>query len=65
MNYSSLKLYRNIFRKKNNLKEFSEYTQNYMKYLQEKEIKNTGNTLFSSYEEDEDTPYNENWADVF
>ena len=51
--------------KKNNLKEFSEYTQNYMKYLQEKEIKNTGNTLFSSYEEDEDTPYNENWADVF
>ena len=36
-----------------------------MKYLQEKELKNTGNTLFSSYEEDEDTPYNENWADVF
>ena len=51
--------------KKNNLKEFSEYTQNYMKYLQEKELKNTGNTLFSSYEDDEDTPYNENWADVF
>ena len=36
-----------------------------MRYLEEKELKKTDNTLFSSYEEDDDIPYNENWADVF
>ena len=51
--------------KKVNLKEFNEYNQKYVEYLEEKEIKNQDNTLFSSYEEDEDIPCNENWADVF
>ena len=51
--------------KKLNLKEFGEYKQKYVRYLEEKELKNTENTLFSSYEEDDDIPYNENWADVF
>jgi hypothetical protein len=36
-----------------------------MKFLEENSGKNDGNTLFSSYEEDDDTPYDENWADVF
>jgi cGMP-dependent protein kinase len=51
--------------KKVNLKEFNEYKQKYVGYLEEKEMKNQDNTLFSSYEEDEDIPCNENWADVF
>ena len=51
--------------KKVNLKEFKEYNQKYVGYLEEKEMKNQDNTLFSSYEEDEDIPCNENWADVF
>ena len=51
--------------KKVNLKGFNEYNQKYVGYLEEKELKNQDNTLFSSYEEDEDIPCNENWADVF
>ena len=51
--------------KKVNLKNFCEYKQKYVKYLEEKDSKNQGVTIFSSYEEDEDIPYNENWAEVF
>ena len=51
--------------KKANIKDFSEYKKKYVKHLEEKESKNQGCTIFSSYEEDEDIPYNENWADVF
>ena len=51
--------------KKGNLKNFGEYKQQYIKYLEERESKNHGSTIFSSYEEDDDIPYNENWADVF
>lgn len=50
--------------KKLNIKEFSEYKIKYIKYLKGKDSKNQGNTLFSSYEED-DIPYDENWADIF
>ena len=31
----------------------------------EENNKNEGCTLFSSYEDDDDVPYDENWADVF
>ena len=51
--------------KKANFKDFRDYKQKYVKYLEGKDSKNQGCTIFSSYEEDEDIPYNENWADVF
>ena len=51
--------------KKANLKDFKEYRQKYVTYLEEKDSKNPSYTVFSSYDEDEDIPYNENWAEVF
>ena len=51
--------------KKGDLKDFGEYKKKYITHLEEKESKNQKSTIFSSYEEDEDIPYNENWADVF
>jgi cGMP-dependent protein kinase len=51
--------------KKVNLKEFSEYRKKYIKFLEENNGKSEGDTLFSSYEDDDDIPYDENWADVF
>ena len=51
--------------KKSKIKGFNDYKQKYVKYLEEKECKSQSNILFSSYEEDDDIPYNENWADVF
>ena len=51
--------------KKANIKEFKEYRKKYINYMEEKEAKNEGCTLFSSYEDDDDIPYDENWADVF
>ena len=51
--------------KKSNIREFKEYRNKYIKYLEENKS-NEGNTLFSSYDDDdEDTPYDENWADIF
>ena len=50
--------------KKANIKGFKDYNQKYIKYLEENK-ENDGNTLFSSYEDDDDIPYDENWADVF
>ena len=51
--------------KKSNIKEFKEYRNKYTKYLEENKS-NEGNTLFSSYDDDdEDIPYDENWADIF
>ena len=50
--------------KKSNIKEFKDYRKKYMKYLEE--IKsNKNDTIFSSYEDDEDIPYDEKWAEVF
>ena len=51
--------------KKVNLKEFSEYRKKYIKFLEENNGKSEGDTLFSYYEDDDDIPYDENWADVF
>ena len=51
--------------KKSNIKDFKEYRKKYINYMEEKEEQNKGCTLFSSYEEDNDIPYDENWADVF
>ena len=50
--------------KKSKVKEFKDYRKKYIKYLEENKS-NEENTLFSSYEEDDDIPYNENWADDF
>jgi len=50
--------------KKSNIKDFKEYKKKYINYMDEKD-KNEGCTLFSSYEDDDDVPYDENWADVF
>ena len=50
--------------KKSNIKDFKEYRKKYIKYLEENKT-NEGNTLFSSYEDDDDIPYDENWADAF
>ena len=51
--------------KKANLKEFKDYRKNYLKYLEDNKSKNQSNTVFSSYEDDDDIPYDENWADAF
>ena len=50
--------------KKYNIKDFKEYKKKYINYMEENN-KNEGCTLFSSYEDDDDVPYDENWADVF
>ena len=50
--------------KKSNIKDFKEYKKKYINYMEENN-KNEGCTLFSSYEDDDDVPYDENWADVF
>ena len=50
--------------KKPNIKGFKDYNQKYIKYLEENK-ENDGNTLFSSYDDDNDIPYDENWADIF
>ena len=50
--------------KKAIIKDFKDCRKKYIKYLQE-EKSNEGNTLFSSYEDDYDIPYDANWADVF
>ena len=51
--------------KKPNIKEFTEYRKKYINYLEENTNKKDSNTLFSSYEDDNDIPYDENWADIF
>ena len=51
--------------KKSNIKNFNDFNIKYITHLKEKESKNQENTLFSSYEEDDDIPYDENWADIF
>ncbi len=59
------KIVPNYIPKKSNIKEFKDYRKQYIKYLEESKS-NEGNTLFSSYDEDdEDVPYDENWADIF
>ena len=50
--------------KKSKIKGFNEYRKKYLNYLEENKS-NEVNSLFSSYEEDEDIPYDEKWADVF
>ena len=60
-----LKIVPQYIPKKSNIKEFKDYRNKYTKYLEENKS-NEGNTLFSSYDEDdEDIPYDENWADIF
>ena len=53
--------------KKSNIKQFKDYRTKYINYLKHKEEaeSNEDNKLLSSYEDDEDIPYDENWADVF
>ena len=53
--------------KKSNIKQFKDYRTKYINYLKhiEETESNEDNKLLSSYEDDEDIPYDENWADVF